>query len=24
LKLEWSEFVVTEVFNSNKTFAIYR
>ncbi|ANQ75892.1 MULTISPECIES: extradiol ring-cleavage dioxygenase [Rhodococcus] len=24
LKLEWSEFVETEVLNSNKTFAIYR
>jgi hypothetical protein len=24
LKLEWSDFVTTEIFNSNKAFAIYR
>ena len=24
LKLEWSDFVVTEIFNSNKAFAIFR
>jgi hypothetical protein len=24
LELEWSDWVVTEIFNSNKAFAIFR